>query len=254
MKYHGGKQRIGGILAEKIYHISNKISNERDVEIKGYCEPFCGMLGVYRHIPDLFDNTKLKYKAGDVNISVIMMWQALQRGWKPVHKLTKTQYNKLKQDGAASAEKGFYGHAYTYRGEFLDTYFPHQDSTIKHNVESVCDIAEDLNFVKFSEGSYTQFSRLKGYVIYCDPPYQDTISRYSEGKNRELLKFNSDNFWRWCENMSENNIVIISSYKAPKNFKKVFSLKTKITGIRSKNIRSKNIRSKNRVEKLFILK
>lgn len=244
MKYHGGKQRIGMNIAKQIH----KISNKSNIQIKGYCEPFCGMLGVYRHIPELFNDKKMKYKAGDINISVIMMWKALQEGWKPSCKYSKTQYNRLKNDGEPSPEKGFYGHAYTYRGEFLDTYFPQKWSTIKHNADTVFDIAQNLNFVQFKKGSYTQFSRLKGYVIYCDPPYQDTVTRYSEGINRKIIKFDSDIFWEWCEKMSKNNIVIISSYKAPRNFKSVFSLKTKITGIENKNV------NKKRVEKLFILR
>ena len=65
--YHGGKQKIGRKIAEKI--------SESVVEylpyIKGYCEPFCGMLGVYRHIPIYLDVKR--YKAGDCNKSLILM-------------------------------------------------------------------------------------------------------------------------------------------------------------------------------------
>lgn len=40
--YHGGKQRIGKEIATVIADMT------QDVTIKGYCEPFCGMLGVYQ--------------------------------------------------------------------------------------------------------------------------------------------------------------------------------------------------------------
>ena len=82
--YHGGKQRIGKKLSEIIVEASYDISNEENLTIKGYCEPFCGMLGVYRHIPKQLENKfekKLTYKAGDVNKSVIMMWKDVQKGW-----------------------------------------------------------------------------------------------------------------------------------------------------------------------------
>jgi hypothetical protein len=62
--YHGGKQRIGKRLSSVIADESLVIEDEYDFKIKGYCEPFCGMLGVYKHIPDLFEDhkPKLKYK------------------------------------------------------------------------------------------------------------------------------------------------------------------------------------------------
>jgi hypothetical protein len=52
--YHGGKQRIGQKLAQVIYDESMDISEEEGFQIKGYCEPFSGMLGVYKYIPELF--------------------------------------------------------------------------------------------------------------------------------------------------------------------------------------------------------
>ncbi len=59
--YHGGKQRIGKQLAKVIVQESLDIADDEGWSIKGYCEPFCGMLGVYQHIPELY-NEKLDYK------------------------------------------------------------------------------------------------------------------------------------------------------------------------------------------------
>jgi len=44
--YHGGKQKIGKILANVIYDVSTEIEQDKKFVIKGYCEPFSGMLGV----------------------------------------------------------------------------------------------------------------------------------------------------------------------------------------------------------------
>ena len=52
--YAGGKKRIGEEIANVIYDISN----ESNFKIKGYCEPFCGMMGVYQHIPELWKSTR----------------------------------------------------------------------------------------------------------------------------------------------------------------------------------------------------
>ena len=80
------KTKIGKKLAEIITEEALAISEDEDFVIKGYCEPFCGMLGVYRHVPDFFEEegeTNLSYKAGDYNKSVVKMWQAAKKGWKP---------------------------------------------------------------------------------------------------------------------------------------------------------------------------
>lgn len=48
-------------------------------------------------------------------------------------------------------------------------------------------------------------------IIYCDPPYEDT-GGYSVGK------FNHDEFWQWCRDISKTNKIYISSYKCPDDF------------------------------------
>jgi len=46
------------------------------------------MLGVYQHIPELFNNPELDYKAGDINKSVVRMWQDAQNSKLPSPKIT----------------------------------------------------------------------------------------------------------------------------------------------------------------------
>ena len=64
--YIGGKKNIGEEISNIIKKVSDILEKEKKIEIKGYCEPFCGMMGVYQHIPLLYENhkPKLKYKAG----------------------------------------------------------------------------------------------------------------------------------------------------------------------------------------------
>ena len=69
--YSGGKQKIGQRIAEKIYNESIKILQNEEFKIEGYAEPFCGMMGVFHHIPELFN----KNKANDINESVLEMWK-----------------------------------------------------------------------------------------------------------------------------------------------------------------------------------
>jgi site-specific DNA-adenine methylase len=249
--YHGGKQRIGKKLAKVIYEESMDIEDEYDFAIKGYCEPFAGMLGVYQHIPELFKDhkPKLKYKAGEINKSVVMMWNAVKRGWKPPTKTTEKEYTTLKV-GKNSALKGYIGHQYSYGGQYFGGYAPKYGKT--KDSKFVSDRMENLgkvlkkHKVKFTPNNYTQFSNLTGYVIYCDPPYDKTVQRYYNGDTRKLT-FDHTEFWKWCKKMSKDNIVFVSSYNAPKDFSLVYSSLHKITGYTS------TIRSRKRIEKLYMM-
>jgi len=242
--YNGGKQRIGKRLSSVIADESLDIEDEYDFKIKGYCEPFCGMLGVYKHIPDLFEDhkPKLKYKAGDINKSVIKMWQSSQKGWKPPTLVNESEYNRLKKSTTDSALKGYVGHQYSYGGQYFEGYAPKygksKDTTAASN--NVSNISKILKDVIFKPGIYTQYSNLKGYIIYCDPPYPNTYYKHY-GK----VDFDHDDFWNWCRKMSKDNIVFVSSYTAPKDFEEIFSSSHKLSGA--------NIEIRKRIEKLFLI-
>jgi site-specific DNA-adenine methylase len=225
--YHGGKQRIGQKLAQVIYDESMDISEEEGFQIKGYCEPFSGMLGVYKYIPELFKDQKpeLEYKAGDINKSVIMMWKAVQQGWKPPLKCTKEQFFEIKNNGKSSAEKGYIGHLFSFRSIYFGGYANHiTPSRMIKTSTRVQDIATELNKVKFSSGSYKQFSELKDYVIYCDPPYLETRQCYVDEYGK-LFGFDTQEFLTWCREMSKNNLVFVSDYSEIPNSKLLYTNK-----------------------------
>lgn len=229
--YHGGKQRIGKELADIIHKESI------DINIKGYCEPFCGMLGVYQHISSRFSN-EIHYKAGDINESVIKMWCASQNGWEPPTSCNKQKFFELKNNGESTAEKGFVGHLWSFRSIYFGGYADHiTTNRIKNTANKVKKIATDLKEVEFTYGSYDQFSKLKGYVIYCDPPYTDTRQNYTD-ENGHIVGFDTEKFWEWCSMMSENNIVFVSEYNQISNARLIYSnKKEKLFLIKRKKIR-----------------
>lgn len=217
--FSGGKQKIGKKLAQVIAD-KTRISK---FDVKGYCEPFCGMLGVFQHIPDHF--LGIEYKAGDINNSIIKMWKAVQEGFVPPTIVTEDEYNRLK-DGIDSAEKGYVGHQYGFGGKFFKGYAPKYGKNINSTRASnnVVRIGKKLKDVKFTYGSYTQFSDLEGYIIYCDIPYGNTDYRY-------LDKFNDEDFYEWCRIMSEKNLIFVSEYNMPNDFKEIWNKSSKLTGV-----------------------
>jgi len=244
--YHGGKQRLGKQLAEIIVDTSLDIA---EFDIVGYCEPFCGMLGVYRHIPEFLGYDDLTYLAGDGNGSVVKMWQAAQKGWEPPITCSEKKYFDLKYSKLDSAEKGYIGNQYSFGGKWFEGYAPKYGKTINSSKASrnVIDISNKLKSVKIFQGSYEQFSGLKGYVIYCDPPYDNSKNHYYvNGKISN--NFDSKEFWEWCKRMSKYNIIFVSNYNAPLGTELVFTSRHKMTG-------SKKLMTKNnvRIEKLFLV-
>jgi len=272
--YQGGKKRLGEDIAEVIHKIALKKykpssrfptprpgtpkgslrgsgspkslrsrSPKRGDTLKGYCEPFCGMMGVYRHIPEIFDNfngwrtsasgrgkTKLvskkqinskslSYIGGDRNPNIIKMWKALQRGWVPPTKCSRAKYNKLKPlafrpTRSVSLDTIFLGFACSYRGSFFSTYCP--GNNVKHQQKSARSIGKQIKDVKLSAGDYSETvpPKLKNYIIYCDPPYRDTLNKYQIGHQHDSY-FDYPQFVKWCGRMSKNNLVFVSEYTKP---------------------------------------
>jgi site-specific DNA-adenine methylase len=195
------------------------------MNIKGYCEPFCGMLGVYQHIPNLLGKD-LEYIASDLNKSTISMWEDCVNGWVPPTTTTEKEYNNLKS-ADDSALKGYIGHQYSFGGQFFNGYAPKYGKNIdstraSNNVKRISKILNNIN-VNFLSGSYEQLSYLKNYIIYCDPPYNKTICRYKE-------KFDNDKFILWCREMQKHNIVIISEYSKPPDTKCIFTKDIRLVG------------------------
>lgn len=211
--YHGGKQKIGKEIAKIV---SNTI-NDSEGFLKGYCEPFCGMLGVYQHVPELITLQNIDFLAGDINNSLILMWQHAQKGWiPPTNHVSYDEFQRMGHTLDSSPEKGFIGHHLGYMGKYFKGY--KNNKTINSNkkvADRVVKIANKLSDVKFTQGEYKQFSHLENYVIYCDPPYNIQSGYYEEGGKRRK-KFDFKPFYQWCEEMSKkNNIVYISEYECP---------------------------------------
>ncbi len=230
--YRKGKQIIEKDIAKVIYEESIGITEGEDWVIKGYYEPFCDMLGVYQHIPEIFKeyelkkNIKLKYKANDYNKSIIMMWNKTRRGWKPPVKLvTHKKFNTMKHDGKSSAKKGFVGKLYSSMNNYFQTFDSRRTiSSVKITSDNISKIATKLKKVSFSNNDYKKFSDLECYVIYCNPP----ACYYSE--NGDIFQpFNYDEFWTWCREMSNKNLIIISEYDAPHDFGEILSTSSQIT-------------------------
>jgi len=92
--------------------------------------------------------------------------------------------------------------------------------------------------------SYSELNILDGSVIYCDIPYKGTTD-YSGSK------FDYNEFYTWCIEMSKNNVVLISEYSMPDEFECIYE--KKVTVELDSNRKSKKD-NKERTEKIYIVR
>lgn len=216
--YYGGKKKIGKDIASVI----NQFLKTSNQIFQGYCEPFCGMLGVYKHIIPLFDHDpQFKFLAGDRNDELIILWKALQNGWNPPKNCTKEQYQRLKKSPRKSPKKSFIGHACSWGGIYFGSYVDRKNY-ISPQLKNINNMKNIIERIDFKDGEFDQYSKLKKFIIYCDPPYQGARNNYRKG-TLYSTSFNHDKFYEWCRKMAKNNLVFVSGFKAPEDFEEIWS-------------------------------
>jgi len=244
MKYLGGKQRIGKHIAMEL----NKIVKKEGIE--KYLEPFCGSLGVLKHM------THLKVEGNDYHSDLIEMWKEVQKGeLKYPESVSEKEYNEAKELKSPSALKSYIGFGMSFGGRYFGAYAhkylgKKKEDFCKEMRNSLERIRPKISGVKFSNKDYRELNP-EGYLIYCDPPYKRTKYpiKYRRGI-KEYDEFNSEEFWEKVREWSKKNIVIVSETSAPTDFKEIWSSDQIRSASQSKNTKVKNIVS----EKLYIIK
>jgi DNA adenine methylase len=202
MRYFGGK----GTIANEICMLINQWM-DRGQE---FLEPFVGSAWIVRDI-------KTKYRhASDTNPYLIAMYQALQEGWIPPTHFNQSEYDALKanKEEADPALVGFIGAFCSFGGMWFAGLAKDSKKTnyVKAAAKGCLDLVPGIRDVNFQCQSYDEWG-VDGAFIICDPPYADT------GQSYFSTSFDTDKFWDTMREWSKNNIVIISEYKAPSDFK-----------------------------------
>jgi DNA adenine methylase len=209
MKYLGGKHGIGKLLAEIML---KKCPPDK---MKGYFEPFCGSLGVFKHMTD---KKYKKYIASDLHPDLIEMWKKIQEDKLVLpDEINEEKYIELKNAKSPNALRAVAGFGLSFGGKFFAGYAQKWAGNsgrnflneFKSSIDKITPKIRQKN-VHFFNKSYTDFHP-KGMLIYCDPPYKSTEG-YSTGN------FDSELFWETMRKWSKNNCVFISEENAPNDF------------------------------------
>lgn len=219
MQYLGGKAKI----AIKITEFLESVRKPGQV----FVEPFLGGCNI---LPKM-KNPKI---GADINESIILFYQALQKGWEPPSEITEEEYKKLK-NSENSPLKGFAGIACSFSGKYFGGYARNGTRNYAQNGKNTA--LKTASLIKDSIIVHSNYKSLKypdNSLIYCDIPYK--------GTTRYTTSFNYEEFYTWAIEMNKAHDVYISEYNMPEQFEEVFRI------IRALEMQGKN---KMRVEKIF---
>lgn len=228
MVYMGSKSRIAkDILPFILPHLKSG---------QWYVEPFVGGCNVIDKV-----NHSLRL-GSDSNKYLIALLKYVQDGNELPAYIEKEEYQKVKANPDAYADwyVGYVGFICTYKGKFFNGFAG--KTIVKGGKERDYQrekrnnlLKQDLSGIKFVCSTYDKLEIPDNSIIYCDPPYQESTT-YKDS-------FDSAKFWDWCRDMSKRNTIFISEYKAPEDFRCIWSKEL------SSNLSGDNKKS---VEKLFV--
>lgn len=241
MVYQGSKNRLAKFLVPIIQKYID------DNNIKTYIEPMCGSCSIIEKIQ--CDNRI----AADVNDELIALLQYVKSDstlsiaptdcdfehYAEVRENRKLGTGKYSQEYTA-----LIGYCGSYGGRYFDGGWG-KDKTGKRNIyqERVKNLKEDSPLLKDIEITccdYQNFSDYKNCVFYFDPPYKDT-KQYSK------QSIDYDSFYDFLRKLSENNIVLVSEYNMPEDFKCIWQKERKVLQ------KSDRVTGEKAVEKLFVV-
>jgi len=226
--YMGGKFRIRYQIAEYINSLSPRV----------YMEPFCGFCWVGERV-----RCPVRHFS-DINADVILMWQELQRGWKPPTQMTAEEFGALKRQPGPSALRGFAGTCCAYGGELLRGGFARDKQGVNYAAQGARQLGRrilGLRGATFACMDYrAALDSTDADVVYLDPPYAGT---------RDYGQFDSVQFWTEVRRRSGGRRrILVSEYEAPEDFTVVLATRSRM-GLRvgSRNALEHELRE----EKLF---
>jgi len=206
MYYFGGKTRI----ASQIVRFLNLYHGTRV-----FVEPFVGGASIVSRMTG-------ERHAYDLCEPLITLYQAIQQGWMPPEKVSKEDYLWLKgHQDPSDPMTAFAGFGCSFAGKYFRGYASdaagRNFATIAQR--SLLRKAPLLQDVRFAVADYATLN-YENALIYCDPPYASTEPYKS------VEEFDHGKFWQVMRDWSQHNVVLISEYNAPSDFKAVLQIPT----------------------------
>ena len=204
MRYMGGKHR----QAKDIRSIIAELRGDRT----RYVEPFMGGGSVLAAVAPDFDHAV----GADASASLVALWRAvLFEGWNPPVKVSRDEYNELRDSTEDTPMRGWAGYAASFNGKWFAGYngdVASRDYVAEcaRGIERKAAILRKHADLTITHGDYTSHTVNADTVVYCDPPYADTtgyqvVDGFDHGWFWEIMQ-------RWTETGA---LVLVHEYTAP---------------------------------------
>ncbi len=229
MRYTGSKDRFKEDLLPFIQE-SLKVFPDGS-----YIEPFVGGANMIMHVNH---HTRIGYDYNKYLIALLAESKINPDNLRESKCFTKDafKYVKANKDEFYEWYVGAVGFLPTYCNIWMNSFVGHlrpkQFESAKNGL-----LKQNLSGIHLLQADYRSIPVGKGNVYYCDPPYQHY--------NYYGMPFNHEEFAEWVRFASQDNIVLVSEYKMPSDFKCVWKKLMK-PGI--------NAKAKPRFERLFVYK
>lgn len=233
MRYFGGKNRIGRQLASVI----NKYIGNKD-----FYSLFTGSGGVEQYI-----KANNKYY-NDLHPFLKILYDELVTGWLPTIQECSQLFNVDFNDYYSTEVEAFYysintrkdlfdiynnrqlayiciiGFGGSFGGKWMDGLARNKENTRNFFKQTINTLENKSynglcnNLRDFTTLDYKTYANIKNAVVYLDPPYANTTGYTTSN-------FDNNEFWEFAIELSKNNIVFVSEYKAHKDFQAIQTIK-----------------------------
>jgi len=208
MKYMGSKNRISKDLLPII--LKGRFDGQY------YVEPFVGGC-------NMIDKVAGNRIGSDNNKYLIALIKSLINGYNPINFISREDYYdiKLNKENYDFETVALCGILASYNGNWFRAYGGYSETKTgkdrnyyKEGLRGLLKQVPSLVGIDFRLGCYTDLKVPENSIIYCDPPYEKA-DKFLYKENR----FNHDNFWQWCREMTlKGHKVYVSEYNAPIDF------------------------------------
>lgn len=221
MVYQGSKNR----LAKYIVPILQKYIDENNINT--FIDCFCGGANI-------IDKVKCENRiASDYNSDLIALLKYVQTDNDlsiAPPECTFEHYSEVRNNRTTGKYSQEYvaliGYCASYGGRYWDGGYG-RDAKGKRSIyaERLLNLrnqAPNLNDIEFFCRDYTEYldMNIENALFYLDPPYKGT-KQYSK------QKIDYDEFYDFCRKISQHNIVVISEYDMPDDFKCIWKKNVK---------------------------
>ena len=206
MKYMGSKKRIAKFI------LPIMLAEAEKNRLTTWVEPFVGGANMIDKVPNNFQRIGIDYNAHTIE-ALIAIRDLVD---KLPNEVNEEYYRNLK-GSKPEPITSLIRFGASFGGKFEDGFARGMTNKgvprnyWQETVRNAQKQSQNLQGVKFINGSYNEYSDFENCLIYCDPPYEGTTSYKTD-------TFDHIKFWDWCRKMSEKNLVFVSEYKAPDDF------------------------------------